>query len=391
MPDQTFVEDIGDLQPDTDNQSDDFIEESEPQEAEETGETTDDTVSPESGEDAEREESQDTEGEGETERDGEEPSDDELASLADSEDAESASDSAVRDDSELEVNDDEEADIDPLIPMKVNGVESELPLSEVVARAQKVEAATENFRKGSELMKTAEAFFVQFQQVQGFAEGGVPRPLYALIKAMAPACGGLAQAQRELNTRILPAYVQSQKQLAEMPGGADSFWVNQDHAATRLQLEQERERTQAEIKKLELDRNINHAAGLLGRALGAHGLKADHPDANRIWDNLLARLSSGDTLTYDDVHAETTKIVSEGRRSVQDRLKNLTVEELEELHPDLAKQLLKRKVAQIQKSRPTKKGAAAEKGRTIRPTKPRRRTAPGQEYVESIDDLVAGR
>jgi len=386
--DIAFVEEIADLPVETEDTADDFIEEADSDEEQETGETEDDH-SP-AGSESDEESPEHGEEDGDTEEG--EPTDAELDSLGDSGDAEDSPDREVRDDSELgESEEDDSEDIDPLIPVKINGVESDKPLSEVVAGYQKVEAADENFRKGSELMKTAEAFFGQFQRVQEYAEGGVPRPLYALIKAMAPACGGLAAAQRFLNTQLLPAYVQAQKQLAEMPGGADTFWINQDHEATRLQLAQERERTQAEIKKLELDRNINHVAGLLGRALSSHGITAEHPDANKVWGNLLARLSKGDTLTYNDVHAETTKIVSEGRRSVQDRLRSLTAEELEELSPDLAKKLLKRKVAQIKQSRPTKKGSAAEKGRTIRPTKPRRRTTPGREYVDSIEDLLPGR
>jgi hypothetical protein len=279
-----------------------------------------------------------------------------------------------------------EEDLDPLIPIKINKEDRQLPLSEVVKRAQKYEAANELFQKGAQDRKRAEFFFKQFQEVESSGVGGMPKPIQAMIQCMAPVFGGSkVKAQQYLTKEMLPKFLDCAIKVQDNPDLIDVNWSKHDlkEKEDRLRVQEE------EAKRMRIDAEMREraarAAPLFQAACKDLEIDSHSTEGKKVDKILTERVINGEELTFDACRKALLAVKTESDAFLAERLKLLKAEDLAKINPDLAKKLTGYYAKQIKKSRPTK-GQAAGSGEKLSPTaKSQRRKE--RRFVDTIDEL----
>jgi len=379
-----MVESIGDLQP-TEPEPE-AAEPTETEEVQEEAAVEEETQAEE--ENAEDEETEDEEGEA-----GAEPEIEGAEEAVEGEEDEG--DSGDGDESD-ELT---EEDLDPAITVKVNGVESDVPLSELIVGYQKVVAADERFREAAALKKEAEternqtkAVMAQFQDFRNPGVGGMPRPFQAIFQLMAPMFGGdYVRAQQYFNEVPLQQYLKVAIDQHGQPGSMEIAWREFKLQEDQRAFQSEKEKTDAEKREIAVRQRMTNSEPNFLKALHDSGLHTNSPEAEEARKILVGRIVAGETITYDQA-AEVLKETSTGLEGLlKRRLEAITAEDIEKLSPSIGKQLTERYVARIKKARTTEGGKTGkQKRKKLSPTKSQRSQPRGQKVYDTIEDLTKG-
>jgi len=278
----------------------------------------------------------------------------------------------------------DEGDVDPFIPVKVDGVESEVPLSEIIATYQKNKAADSRLQQAQKSLQTADFFYKKLQAVEESGLAGMPMPMQSLIQILAGRHNGdLALAQKELNTVILPRYVQALKQFEENPDLLNVKWKRYSLDEKERELVRKQEELDQKTQKAELDRKVAAVEPVFQRLLKDHGVDFQSPEALRVGKIILGKLVDGQSVTKEVIEAEVRKVSSDLEVLLQRKLESLSPEQLEKLNPKLGKAVTKLYAKRAKKAQATKGQQAGSES----PTKPRRRKPEAQEFYDDIEGL----